>query len=180
MNSTPAELPSLIQASLDGNLTEAEAAQLNAELRTNVAAWDLYLQLADIHACLAVDEQLWVGEHRAETTTKQTTQPNLKPVFSRPLLCAALVFCLIVLGIVLGFRQSFVPALPVDKNRQVATFADLLDCRWVLHSTQVQVGDALQVGQRVELSSGTVSLLFASGAPGQTHRSRYPGAAVGE
>lgn len=54
------ELLDLIHACLDGRATEAQAAALNARLRADAAARDVYLQLADAHSCLAVDESLWM------------------------------------------------------------------------------------------------------------------------
>ena len=54
------ELANLIQRHLDGQLTDDEMDRLNTQLRNNAAARDWYLQLADVHSCLSVDEQLWV------------------------------------------------------------------------------------------------------------------------
>lgn len=56
------EVHALIQACLDGSSTPAEAERLNDLLRADPAARDAYLQAADLHACMAVDEQLWVEQ----------------------------------------------------------------------------------------------------------------------
>ena len=53
-----------IQAALDGRASEAEIEFLNGELRRNSAARDLYLQMADLHSCLAVEERLWSAHDR--------------------------------------------------------------------------------------------------------------------
>lgn len=56
------ELHALIHACLDGSATPAEGERLNDLLRADPAARDAYLKAADLHACMAVDERLWV-EH---------------------------------------------------------------------------------------------------------------------
>jgi hypothetical protein len=56
-----------IQAALDGRASEAEIEFLNSELRRNSAARDLYLQMADLHSCLAVEERLWPARFRTES-----------------------------------------------------------------------------------------------------------------
>lgn len=60
MNTEREELIHLIHACLDGRATDAQASRLNALLREDAAVRDLYLQLADTHSCLAVDESLWM------------------------------------------------------------------------------------------------------------------------
>jgi DNA-directed RNA polymerase specialized sigma24 family protein len=50
----------LIHAFLDGRATDAESDRLNELLLADPAARETYVQLADMHSCLAVDEQLWV------------------------------------------------------------------------------------------------------------------------
>ena len=60
MNAEYEALSQMIHACLDGRATEAQASRLNALLREDAAARDLYLQLADTHSCLAVDESLWM------------------------------------------------------------------------------------------------------------------------
>ncbi len=61
MNTDSEKLTQLIHACLDEQASVEQASQLNARLRTDPAARDLYLQLADIHSCLSVDEGLWMG-----------------------------------------------------------------------------------------------------------------------
>lgn len=46
----------------------------------------------------------------------------------------------------------------------VARFGTLDDSRWMDPAANVSAGDAVRVGQRIELSSGTVEVLFNSGA----------------
>jgi hypothetical protein len=54
-------LSNIIQAHLDGQLASEEITELNHHLRTDSSARDLYLEMADVHSCLAVDERLWAG-----------------------------------------------------------------------------------------------------------------------
>lgn len=74
MKNDHADLAHLIHACLDERASDAQVCELNARLRADAKARDLYLQLADTHSCLAVDESLWtqgerlggpVIEHRA-------------------------------------------------------------------------------------------------------------------
>jgi hypothetical protein len=60
MSQSSPELTDLIHAFLDGRATDAEADRLNELLLADPAARETYVQLADMHSCLAVDEQLWV------------------------------------------------------------------------------------------------------------------------
>jgi hypothetical protein len=68
VNATSHEWHALIQASLDGQATAEQSERLNVLLRENPAARDLYLELADTHSCLAVDEQLWIVERESPST----------------------------------------------------------------------------------------------------------------
>ena len=60
MRHAPSDLTDLIHAFLDGRATDAEAVRLNELLLADPAAREEYVRLADVHSCLAVDEQLWV------------------------------------------------------------------------------------------------------------------------
>jgi hypothetical protein len=169
MPTASSELQSLIHAYLDGHATEEEAARINALLRTDSAVRDLYLQLADTHSCLAVDEQLHVGRpvHEKTATSKESKAIPRWPgaVFSRSFAVAAMIACcLITVGLGWALLNSSVRPESANDRRQVAVFDHLKDCRWVSPNAQVRVGDAIQSGQRVELSSGSASLLFADGA----------------
>lgn len=95
MNPVPEEWPALIQSVLDEASGENEhdagtrTAQLNALLRSDAAARDLFLQMADIHSCLAVDELLWVGDIGTvaipamagplDTTVRTNSRPTPNP-----------------------------------------------------------------------------------------------------
>lgn len=96
MNRQSEELIELIHACLNGCATDEQASRLNAELRADAAARDLYLQLADTHSCLAVDESLWV-EHPVVSPLSDSRSRSARQRWLswRPLASAAA-------GIVLG------------------------------------------------------------------------------
>ena len=90
MNTEPEELIQLIHACLDGRATEAQASRLNARLRGDAAARDLYLQLADTHSCLAADESLWMDPSAKAAPPDLAVASAPKRWFVwRPLLSAA-------------------------------------------------------------------------------------------
>ncbi len=109
MNDTSLELTDLIHAFLDGRATDAEVDRLNEMLLADAAAREMYMQLADTHSCLAVDEQLWVEPLRESVNKPQTREP-VRPkasMLGRPLpaavvglavglLCASLAFGYVV------------------------------------------------------------------------------------
>jgi hypothetical protein len=96
MNAKTEELTELIHACLDGRATDEEAARLNARLRVDAAARDLYLQSADTHSCLAVDESLWIESSSVAGASASKVQPMRQHWLTwRPLTAAAA-------GIVLG------------------------------------------------------------------------------
>lgn len=70
------QLVRLIQAHLDGQLTHEDLVRLNACLRNNPRARDLYLEMADAHSCLAVDEHLWAV---AENASPRPVSPADRP-----------------------------------------------------------------------------------------------------
>jgi len=70
MNDPHNELHSLIHAVLDGRASDDESERLNELLRINVEALDVSLQLADAHACLAVDEKLWVNDRERDNVVR--------------------------------------------------------------------------------------------------------------
>ncbi len=100
MNIPRHELIPLIHGFLDGTLDPEQAASLNAQLRADSEARDLYLQLTDTHSCLAVDEGLWIhrstGSPHAETDLTRARRFSQKTL---PLTAAAA-------GVILGILCS--------------------------------------------------------------------------
>ncbi|MDP3070183.1 MAG: hypothetical protein Q8N18_07840 [Opitutaceae bacterium] len=90
------ELSELIHACLDGTATDDQIARLNARLRDDEAARELYLRLADTHSCLAADESLWVGPAADSSLAAARVHPaRQRWLAGRPLAAAAV-------GLVLG------------------------------------------------------------------------------
>ena len=93
------ELNDLIQSCLDGLATDEQVLLLNSALRSDEAARDLYLQLADTHSCLAVDESLWMEDIAdARAPEFQARKGRERRLSWRPLTAAAAgivfgVFC---------------------------------------------------------------------------------------
>lgn len=115
MNNDHQELSDLIQACLDGQATDEQITRLNAQLRTDAAARDLYLQLADAHSCLAVDESLWMDEiadvRASEAPTRQTSSfnwLNWRPIAAAAAGLALGMFCT---SVVFAYTQPKAPVL---------------------------------------------------------------------
>ena len=111
MSHSSLELTDLIHAFLDGRATDAEVDRLNELLLADPAARATYVQLADMHSCLAVDEQLWVEPtRRTGEVGRGTPNPLVRPraaLLGHPLpaaavglavglLCASLAFGYVV------------------------------------------------------------------------------------
>ena len=150
-------LQTLVSVALDGVATDEQRQELNQVLRADAAARDLFLQCADLHACLSVDEQAWV---ELPVRIESVRIGFLR----RPRLLASLAATsLIVLGIVIAITKPFSPALHGDHPRPIATVSDLTDTRWVSPTARVRVGDSIVGGHRFEISSGSATLAYASG-----------------
>lgn len=126
MNSDPSELHILIHAGLEGHATDEQIVRLNNLLRTDAAARDLYLQLADTHSCLAVDERLWAK--RATSSRSTLANPSSQgrwfaSLFARPITAAAV-------GLVIGLVSASVafacviPRLRPEAARSVPLFTE--------------------------------------------------------
>lgn len=70
--STPS-LDELIQGALDDTLAPEQVAVLNERLRQDPAARSRYLQAADLHAVMAVDEQVWIERQPALTVAPRAS-----------------------------------------------------------------------------------------------------------
>ncbi len=163
MSFTHTELSSLIQRHFEGQLTDEEINALNMQLRTELAACDLYLQLADLHSCLSVDEQLWVATPAAVEVPVSTGRRR----FGRG--TRSLALALLGLVVLVAVGASFLwtaPALPGlrDPAPFVATVRELQDGRSVSATDPIQKGDRVRVGRRMELSAGSATFVFTSGA----------------
>lgn len=92
MNKDLHELQTLTHACLDGVATPEQSARLNALLRSDPVARDRYLELADAHSCMAVDEQLWLESPAPARSTAATSRARgtrwYQWLFARPLTAA--------------------------------------------------------------------------------------------
>lgn len=90
----------LTNAFLDGRATDDEADRLSTLLRDDAAARDEYLRLADIHACMAVDERLWCGATDCEPKPRVVNVfPASHGGWQRPFVAA-------LLGLVAGLGSA--------------------------------------------------------------------------
>jgi hypothetical protein len=137
MNQAPEEITQLIHACLDGCATLEQSARLNARLRTDAAARDLYLQMADMHSCLAVDETLWSEPTASESPSENAHLASPRRLAWRPMaaaaagilfgmFCTSVVFAYVAPALGKGkvvFRESFetgvaktMPGLPLESG----------------------------------------------------------------
>jgi hypothetical protein len=116
-----ADLDALIHACLDGRATDEEMSRLEGLLAADPGARDRYLCLADLHACLAIDEALWqepdcLGSDSGLAMPAPAAQPTS---FRLPVAAAAVGLLLGLCGAGLAFGYV-VPML----SRPFVIFAD--------------------------------------------------------
>lgn len=134
MTESPDAFRSLVHAYLDGVADEAEVTRLEAQLAGHPKARDEYLRLADLHACLAVDEALWVGHRptqasaaevpaevpvgaRDEVSSSRARPATWSPLVTGPLPAACAGLLVGLLGA--GLASAYVgPRLPPVLGRQ--------------------------------------------------------------
>lgn len=166
MDKAAEELQSRIAAVLDGRASDDEAVQLSQLLRDDPAARDAWLFQADLHARLAVDETFWTtSEASAQDRSDRAEVAVAAPVHERSRFGrkAAWGWSLAAAGLLAISAWNLAPRT-APAEAPVARFTRLDECRWVASDANVQPGDGLLSGQRVELSSGKAEILFASGA----------------
>jgi len=113
---------------------------------------------ADFLACARVDAALpgAVGEKGGLVEFESVAETGFP--WRRWLPTAVAAALLVLAGGLLWKNQR-----PV-KPRFVASFGELVDCRWLDSKARVVEGDAIASGQRIELSAGSAEVLFKSGA----------------
>jgi hypothetical protein len=130
MTESPDTFRSLVHAYLDGVADETEVARLEALLAGDPQARDAYLRLADLHACLAVDEALWVVhrptaasaaevpvEAREDLSSGRMRPATWSPLVTGPLPAAFVGLLVGLLGA--GLASAYVvPRLPPVLSRQ--------------------------------------------------------------
>ena len=118
------EFHALVSACLDGHASEAQLQRLNHLLRTDPLCLDAYLELADIHSCLTLDESLRPEPLQPASVDKlPPSHGRSAPVSLRPLQSAAA-------GLVLGLLSAsavWAYALPktrLDAGRAIPILSD--------------------------------------------------------
>lgn len=149
-------LETLIGRHLDGIASEADIAALSRELESSEQARQLYLQFAHLHAALLAE-----GPAPA-VTLKPPVASWWGWIGTHPLAVAASFAGLAVL-LTTGWVWMQAARQSAGAN-SVAQFGALDDCLWVASETSVRPGDPIRVGKRLDLSSGSASVHFASGA----------------
>ena len=149
---TDDELRNWIDAYLTGEVSEVQAEALSDRLREDETARDLLLQMADAHACLAVDEALWT-----QPPAEVEAVPNrLSSGLWKPVIPWAFAACLVVL-----LTMSFWPRNPAD-----STFATMKQTRAAFwESGELSTVDGSRLGKgTLRLAEGLATLHFDSGA----------------
>jgi hypothetical protein len=141
----------LIDALLDGDISEADFLRLEAELSTDPAARKAYFDRVSLSQALAEEAKSFQPEQALAGTTHRRSWLQ-----SRPLLAAALVL--------VGLLSWWMVSSFMHRDGIVAHFGALQECRWVDAKTMHVRGAEVLRGQRLELSSGRAELVFGSGA----------------
>jgi hypothetical protein len=124
MDTDHEELNELVQAHLDGRATEEQAFRLNATLKMNKTARDLYLQIADTHSCLAVDEGLWVDQVNDSISSSVQLLPANQPWFAKRSLAsiaAGVVFGMLCGSMVFAYGM---PRMKLKRQRVIQVFKE--------------------------------------------------------
>ncbi len=137
---------------LDGQATHEETARLERLMLEDPQF------RADFLTCARVDAALpgAVGDRGglAEFAPARSARSGWKHWLPTEIAAALLILAGILWW---GASQSPPP-------RRVATFKELEECRWVNPNTSVRPGDAIAIGERIELSSGSANIVFHTGA----------------
>lgn len=141
----------LIDALLEGDISEVDFLRLEAELSTDPAARKAYFDRVALSQALA-------EEARSSLTKQAPAVKAHRSVWMRwgPIAAAA--------GVLLGIGSWWLASCFIGRGVVVARFGAMQQCRWVDEKTMNAPGDEVHRGQRLELSSGRAELMFGSGA----------------
>ncbi len=172
----PFELSTLVNAYVNGRVTESEMDRLNSLLRADEASQDVYLQIMDLHSCVSIDESVWVPSQVAvdrshgmislvrESTKRLARSMPRVALFS---LFIAIPISIVFVAVFLQFAPW--PAADVSIAQSVATIGELKNC-WLNGSVRPPAtGSSVTRGQRFDLASGAMQIRFASGALAMIH-----------
>lgn len=170
------EFDNAVAALCHGTIASEAVAELHELLRTDADARDEYLWRVEVHGELASGrlgfghasnfEPDGFGLESTATLVPDASSKRRRSYLAAPVVVAMLALVTLCGGLWMWHvsqTASVETGLPA-KALAVATIAELHDCRWMDPAAEVSSGDAVRVGQRIELSAGTVELLFNSGA----------------
>jgi hypothetical protein len=157
------ELTELCNAVVDQTASDAQQARLSAMLEHSKEARRFYVQMMALSASL--------GSYAAEM---QSEAPDVRTEIEQPVTrslkftrwTVALLATAAALVIAAGVLMQFV-ASPETVNVQdeiVAHLTGTNDCIWVGEALDVQPGEQLRRGERLQLTSGSAEITFACGA----------------
>ena len=158
MNSS-VEHMELVGRYLSGQTTDDEVARLDALMLEDPQLRADFLAYARVDAALpgAVD-----GDPKLLAFESGPTSPT--PARKQWLRWASLAAAaVLLLGWVAGNALWSSKGKP-DSPQEVAQFGELHDCRWIAAENRSRPGDKIEIGQRIELSSGSAEVLFHTGA----------------
>ncbi len=122
MNTDYTELIELILDHMGDRATEEQLSRLGTVLKTDETARDLYLQLADSHSCLAVDESLWVDRKNVSIALGvQLSSANQQWFSKRSYLSAAagVVFGMVCSSVLFAYA---IPRMKLERQRVIEVF----------------------------------------------------------
>jgi hypothetical protein len=173
-----------VAALCHGTVSDDALTELHELLRADADARDEYLWRVEVHGKLATGSldfsrsadlaesdgslfdnptrQRGIGvQSRDSVSLADASGFHSRRRFQSTMVGAALL-AIVTLGGGVWMRQNSRPTEVEPET--VARFADLRDSRWMDPTTQVSSGDAIRNGRRIELSSGSVEVLFNTGA----------------
>ncbi len=164
------EFDNAVAALCHGTIDDETLADLHGLLCVDSRARDEYLWRVEVHGELSsekLDFRYLPECEEADANSKvfPTSDSVASQVGQRRHLSmrvAAAILILIVLGGGLLMWYEFQASRV--KPEYVAKYVELQDCRWMVSTTQVRLGDPIHIGQRIELSSGSAEVEFNSGA----------------
>lgn len=173
MNYPSPEFDDAVSALCHGTVNDDAWQELHELLRADKNARDEYLWRVEVHGELA-SGRLDFGN----ASPCEETEDERKPItpshrdanqtgqrgWRSTAIGLALVALLLLIALV-GERWIWhAPANPGNKSRVVARFGELHNCRWVDSDSEFRLGNAIESGQRIELSSGSAEVIYNTGA----------------
>ncbi|QNN22696.1 hypothetical protein HED60_10605 [Planctomycetales bacterium ZRK34] len=160
-------LRDLMQAMLDGEFDDAQRQQLEARILEDETARQHYLDVMEIHAMVQWSQQ-WNDAEGDEAPPVKAPVRATRPArpWRRWAMAAALVLAGIATMMIIESNRAGTgdePGQTTDKTSSLAMITDMHNVRWADGSQPLQAGQPL-VTRRLELESGRVQMMFASGA----------------